>query len=101
MKEKMLQGKVVAVTGASRGIGRQVALTLAGEGADLIINGMNLGCLEDVRSEVEACGQKCVIAEGDVALPETAERLVQAASTDGSTYSSTTRESTIGPRPLS
>ena len=99
MKEKMLQGKVVAVTGASRGIGRQVALTLAGEGADLIINGMNLGCLEDVRSEVEACGQKCVIAEGDVALPETARR--RGASTDGSTYSSTTRESTIGPRPLS
>lgn len=79
MNEKMLRGKVVAVTGASRGIGRQVALTLAGEGADLVINGTNLGRLEDVRSEVEACGQKCVIAEGDVALPETAERLVQAA----------------------
>lgn len=79
MRDKMLQGKVAAVTGASRGIGRQIALTLADEGADLIINGTNLELLEAVREKVEAKGRRCVIAAGDVSLPETAESLAELA----------------------
>ncbi|MEG1848275.1 MAG: SDR family NAD(P)-dependent oxidoreductase, partial [Lachnospiraceae bacterium] len=34
----MLEGKVALVTGASRGIGKQIAITLAGYGADVIVN---------------------------------------------------------------
>ena len=37
----MLQGKSAIVTGASRGIGREIALAFAENGADLIINGTN------------------------------------------------------------
>lgn len=79
MKEKMLQDRVVAVTGASRGIGRQIALTLADEGADLIVNGTNLELLDAVRQQIEARGRRCVVAAGDVSFPETARRLAELA----------------------
>ena len=75
MKEQMLQGKVAAVTGASRGIGRQIALTLADEGADIIINGTNINLLKTLEAEIESKGRRCFIAAGDVALPATAEGL--------------------------
>ncbi len=75
MQEKMLSGNVVAVTGASRGIGRQIAITLAREGADVAINGMNMEKLEGLKSEIEARGQRCVIVQGDVSLPETADKM--------------------------
>lgn len=76
MKSKMLKGKVVAVTGASRGIGRQIAKTLAAEGADLIVNATKVESLQEVRSEVEALGKRCVCVAGDVSNPETADRFV-------------------------
>lgn len=79
MKEKMLQDRVIAVTGASRGIGRQIALTLADEGADLIVNGTNLELLDAVRQQIEARGRRCIVAAGDVSSPETARRLAELA----------------------
>lgn len=79
MREKMLGGKIVAITGASRGIGRQIALTFAAEGADLVINGMNSEKLDEVASEVEALGVNCLISQGDVSKPETAESLADGA----------------------
>jgi 3-oxoacyl-[acyl-carrier protein] reductase len=79
MKAQMLEDKVVAVTGATRGIGRQIALSLAQEGADLIINGTRAVGLEKVKAQIEALGRKCVIAAGDVSDPGTAVRLVETA----------------------
>ncbi len=79
MREKMLEDKVVAITGASRGIGQQIAKTLAGEGASLIINGTNRERLVEVKREIEALGRRCVVVAGDVAQPETADSLVAAA----------------------
>ena len=73
-----LEGKSAIVTGATRGIGKQIALTLAEEGADVVINGNNEERLQTVKEEVEARGRRCVIVAGDISQPETSERMASA-----------------------
>ena len=48
-----LQNKIILITGASRGIGRAVALAAAKAGADLIITGRTVGALEELDDEIE------------------------------------------------
>ena len=63
----MLNGKVAVVTGASRGIGRAVALKLAGEGATVIINyNGSKERAEEVKKEIEAAGGKAEIRRCNV-----------------------------------
>ena len=49
-----LRGKTAIVTGASRGIGRGIALALASEGVNLVLNATKPASLEEVRMEVKA-----------------------------------------------
>lgn len=72
----LLQGKVVIVTGASRGIGREIALTLAKNGASLAITGNKENLLKEVAEEIEKLNQKCLIYAGDVSDPNTSKELV-------------------------
>ena len=51
-----LAGRVIAVTGASSGIGRAVALTCAKHGANVILIGRNSRKLEAVHTEIETAG---------------------------------------------
>lgn len=53
---KRLQDKVAIVTGASRGIGREIALLFAQEGAKLVITARNTGLLESLAGEIRAAG---------------------------------------------
>jgi 3-oxoacyl-[acyl-carrier protein] reductase len=76
---KLLQGKIAIVTGASRGIGSTIALTLAQHGASLVLNGNSEDLLNQLAVEIEARGQKCAIQPGDVANPETATGIAQTA----------------------
>lgn len=64
----MLTGKVALVTGAGRGIGREIALTLAGYGADVIVNynGSEQKAQEVVR-EIEGMGRKAAAVQCSVA----------------------------------
>jgi len=71
----LLEGKVVIVTGASRGIGRAVAIGCAREGADVVVNDLS-GPSAEVVEEIRALGRRAVPAQGDVADPETGKRTV-------------------------
>lgn len=73
-----LAGKSAIVTGATRGIGKQIAITLAAEGADVVINGNNYDGLTAVRDNIVAMGRKCEIVAGDISDPETSARMAQA-----------------------
>lgn len=74
----LLEGRVVIVTGASRGIGRAVAIGCAREGADVVVNYRSGPGLEVVE-EIRTLGRRAVPAEADVADPETGKKLVAAA----------------------
>ncbi|MDE7325991.1 MAG: 3-oxoacyl-[acyl-carrier-protein] reductase [Lachnospiraceae bacterium] len=78
----MLRDKVALVTGASRGIGRQIALTFAGYGASVIVN--YNGSKERAQEVVEmitAMGGKAVAVQADVASAEDVGRLFEEAHT--------------------
>ena len=71
----MIRGKAVIITGASRGIGREIAITLAHNGADLVINGNDMSALQEVQALVEAIGSRCEIVRGDIGNYETSQAL--------------------------
>jgi NAD(P)-dependent dehydrogenase (short-subunit alcohol dehydrogenase family) len=61
-----LDGKTALVTGASRGIGRAIALAYAAAGADVAVLARNEELLTEVATEVEAMGRKAVVLAADV-----------------------------------
>lgn len=84
----MLEGKVVVVTGAGRGIGRDIALMMASRGARVIVN--DLGAASDgegadatpaaeVVQEITAAGGKALANYGNVAKPEDAKGMFEQA----------------------
>lgn len=77
-----LEGKRALVTGAGRGIGRAIALKLAQEGADVLVNDVNRDNAEQVAEEIRALGRKAVAVVADVSKPEEAQGLVSAAIND-------------------
>lgn len=72
-----LDGKVALVTGASRGIGKSIALLLASRGADIVINyAGNTEAAEKTKAEVEALGRKAIVIKTDVADTEACEAML-------------------------
>lgn len=72
-----LEGRVALVTGASRNIGRAIALTLADAGAAIaVVARSDQATAEAVAREVEARGSSAIVLLGDVAQEADAERLV-------------------------
>jgi 3-oxoacyl-[acyl-carrier protein] reductase len=74
-----LNGKVALVSGSGRGIGRAVALKLAGEGAKVVVNDLDRDIAEQVVAEIKDGGGQAVSCWGNVTAPDFAERFVKAA----------------------
>jgi NAD(P)-dependent dehydrogenase (short-subunit alcohol dehydrogenase family) len=83
-----LAGKVIAVTGAGRGIGRAVALACAAEGAAVVVNDYGVSIdgnepssevADGVVREIEAAGGRAVAVADDISTMEAGERIVQTA----------------------
>lgn len=75
----MLSDKVAIVTGASRGIGRVIAVALVEQGAKVVASARNAEALENLIAEIKAQGGDAVAVAGDVTLQEDANNLVQQA----------------------
>ena len=71
--------RVAIVTGAGRGIGRSIALSLAAEGADVLVAARDGERLQAVAAEIRALGRHAVPLVVDVSRPADAQRLAQAA----------------------
>lgn len=74
-----LTGKVALVTGASRGLGKAMALALAQAGADLALAARGVQGLEQAAADARALGRKALIVPTDVTQVSQIEALVQAA----------------------
>ena len=72
-----LKGRVAWVTGAGTGIGRGIALALAGEGVNLILSGRRTEPLEEVAEQVNRIGQKVVVAPLDVTDRDQVNRVAE------------------------
>ena len=73
-----LDGQIALVTGASRGIGRAVALALAGEGAEVVVNyASSPDAAEAVVAEIQANGGSAYALQADVADEASVEDLIK------------------------
>ena len=72
-----LEGKIAIVTGASRGIGWEIALGFADEGADLVVCARDGARLERLVGEIERRGRRALAVKADVAVVPDVERLVE------------------------
>jgi NAD(P)-dependent dehydrogenase (short-subunit alcohol dehydrogenase family) len=84
----MVEGKVVVVTGAGRGIGRGFAMMMAAHGAKVVVNdiggsvggeGEDTGPATDVVEAIRAAGGEAVASTDSVSDPKSAERIIECA----------------------
>ena len=75
MTEKKLNGKVALITGASKGLGKAMALALAGAGAKIALVSRNAAQLNAVAKEIEAAGGEAKVFVADVTSEDQVARL--------------------------
>jgi 3-oxoacyl-[acyl-carrier protein] reductase len=76
-----LDGKVAIVTGSGRGIGQQVALRLARDGAAVVVNDLDDEPAKETIALIEKIGGRAVACNGDVTAKDFGDRIVQTALT--------------------
>jgi len=74
-----LEGRVALVTGGGRGLGREIALTFAREGADVALAATDAAALEATAGDIRALGRRALAMVTDVADEAAVGRLAQAA----------------------
>ena len=76
------EGRVALVTGASQGLGKAIAVALAGEGANIVINdvadqkGLNLQHAAEVKEELRQLGREAMVVEADVTDDQAVDAMV-------------------------
>jgi 3-oxoacyl-[acyl-carrier protein] reductase len=79
-EERALEGRVALITGASRGIGRGIALELASAGAAIVVNyHRKEEAAAEVVARIESGGGRAVAVAGSMAVPEEVDALAEAA----------------------
>lgn len=72
--------KVAMITGATRGIGKQIALTLANEGHNIVLNYRTENDeLKQLKNEIESKKVKCLTVQGDVTNFEDCKQMIESA----------------------
>ena len=79
MSKREIQGSRAIVTGASSGIGREIALELAGGGAELAVVARREQRLRELADRIHAAGGRVEMVVGDVTDPATRQRVIDAA----------------------
>ncbi len=74
-----LEGKVAVVTGAGRGLGRTMALTLAAAGADVIVSARSEAEIETAAEEIRTLGRRAAAIAADVTIERDCARLAERA----------------------
>ena len=74
----LLTDRVAVVTGAGRGIGRVIALALAGEGAQLVLAGRSVDALDQTRKLIADTGRDPLVVPTDITVPDQVEALAGA-----------------------
>ena len=77
--EQKLKGRVALITGSGRGIGQEVALKLAREGARIVVNDLDAEPANDTVSQIKAMGGEAVACVGSVTAPDFPERFIKTA----------------------
>ena len=72
-----LNGRVAVVTGAGRGLGKEIALALASAGSDICLMARTESQLEETAREIEACGRKALVIPIDVAKSEEVDHAIE------------------------
>jgi NAD(P)-dependent dehydrogenase (short-subunit alcohol dehydrogenase family) len=78
MSEQVLAGKTALITGASRGIGRAIALSFAQEGADVALVARDAQKLEDLAQEIRALGRTAQVISADLSAEDATQAICTA-----------------------
>ncbi len=74
----MVRDRVALITGASRGIGRSIALALAAQGAKIVAVDVDLQVTEEFVAELKAAGTDAIAVQGNVTVTADVEQMVKA-----------------------
>ena len=73
----MLKGKTAIITGSGRGIGRAIALAMAEQGANIVVNDVNMESAGEVVAEIEAMGRQAIAVKADVTSGEQIKEMIE------------------------